>query len=119
MSMLTDRYVHAATRFVQDGKEREELGLELRERIEDTITALVENGHDAEEAERKALTGLGDPLLLSAEYRQRPTYLIGPRYFYVYLRILLVAVCTAAPVVGIITALVRASDGGDVGDGVG
>jgi hypothetical protein len=119
MNTLTDRYVHAATRFVQEPTEREELGLELRERIEDTVAALIAEGHDAAGAERQALTELGDPLLLSAEYRQRPTHLIGPRYFYTYLRILLIAVSTSAPVVGLITALAQLSAGGDAGDVIG
>jgi len=119
MSTLTDRYVHAATRFVQEPTEREELGLELRERIEDTIAALIADGRDTAEAERWALTELGDPLLVSDQYRQRNSHLIGPRYFYTYLRILLIAVCTSAPVVGIIAAVAALSGGGGPGDVIG
>jgi hypothetical protein len=119
MSTLTERYVHAATRFVQDTDERDELRLELQERIDDTIAALLAQGRDAEEAEREALTDLGDPLLLSDQYRQRNSHLIGPRYFYTYLRVLLIVVCTSAPVVAIVTALLEWSDGGDVGDVIG
>src|SRR5690606_8840011 len=101
------------TRFVQSTDEREELRLELLERIDDTVAALLSDGRDAEQAEREALTGLGDPLLLSDRYRQRSSHLIGPRYFYTYLRILLIAVCTSAPIVGVISALLEWSDGGD------
>lgn len=119
MSTLTERYVHAATRFVQDADERDELRLELQERIDDTVAALRAEGHDAEEAEREALTGLGDPLLLSDQYRQRSSHLIGPRYFYTYLRVLLIAVCTSAPIVAVISALAAWSDGGDAGDVIG
>ncbi|WP_156252198.1 permease prefix domain 1-containing protein [Pseudactinotalea terrae] len=119
MSTLTERYVHAATRFVQSTDEREELRLELQERIDDTVSALRAEGHDAEEAERQALTDLGDPLLLSDQYRQRNSHLIGPRYFYTYVRVLLIAVCTSAPIVAVISALLEWSDGGDAGDVIG
>lgn len=116
MSTLTDRYVHAATRLVQSSTERDELALEVRERIDDTIAALEAGGLDHAGAERQALTDLGDPLRLSAEYRQRPMHLIGPRVFYMWLRVMLIVVCTAAPVVGIITTLATASSGAGVGE---
>lgn len=116
MSTLTERYVHAATRFVQDSKERDDLALELRERIDDTVAALEDSDLDHASAERQALTDLGDPLRLSAEYRQRPMHLIGPRVFYTWLRVTLIAVCSAAPVVGIISTLGTASSGAAVGE---
>lgn len=119
MSTLTERYVHAATRFVQDTNEREDLALELRERIDDTVAALETGDLDHEAAERQALTDLGDPLRLSAEYRQRPMHLIGPRVFYTWLRVTLIVVCTAAPVVGIISTLATASSGAGVGEVIG
>ncbi|GAB2973544.1 permease prefix domain 1-containing protein [Actinotalea caeni] len=115
MSTLTDRYVYAATRLVQSEDERKELQLELRERIEDTISALEAGGLDRESAERQALTDLGDPLRVTAEYRQRPLHLIGPRFFYMWLRILVIAVSVTAPIVLAINVLVAVSAGETVG----
>lgn len=116
MTDLTARYVHAATRFVQSESERTELKLELRERIEDTVAALEAGGMDHEAAERQALTDLGDPLRLSAEYRQKPAHLIGPRYFYAWLRLLILVVAIAAPIVLVINVLVSISDQAPVGE---
>lgn len=119
MSTLTDRYVHAATRFVQNENERTELGMELRERITDTIDGLTERGSDPGSAERDALVQLGDPLKLSAEYRQRPMYLIGPRFFYTWWRVLIIAIATSTPIVAVIVALGTLSSGGGVGEVIG
>lgn len=116
MTTLSERYVHAATRFVQAADERRELELELRERIEDTVDGLRTDGVPPEEAERAALVQLGDPLRLSAEYRQRPMHLIGPRFFYTWLRVVVVVAATAGPIVGLITALSEISSGGAVGE---
>jgi hypothetical protein len=116
MTTLSERYVLAATRFVQAADERRELELELRERIEDTVDGLRTDGVTPEEAERAALVQLGDPLRLSAEYRQRPMHLIGPRFFYTWLRVVVVVAATAGPIVGLITALSEISAGGAVGE---
>lgn len=116
MSTLSDRYVHAATRFVPAEAERRELELELRERIEDTVEGLRTDGVTPDQAERAALVQLGDPLRLSAEYRQRSMHLIGPRFFYTWLRVVVVVAATAGPIVGLITALSEISAGGAVGE---
>lgn len=116
MTTLTDRYVYAATRFVQAEDERTELGMELRERITDTVTALEESGVEPTTAERQALVDLGDPLRLSAEYRQKPMYVVGPRFFYTWMRVLIIAISTSAPIVAVIQALAQISAGDAVGE---
>lgn len=108
MSTLTDRYVHAATRFVTAEDERTELTLELRERIADTIDSLREGGLDEDDAERQALTELGDPLRLAAEYRSRPMHLIGPRYYFTWLRLLVTLLAIVPAIIGVIVALAAA-----------
>lgn len=116
MTTLTDRYLHAATRFVQSETERNELTLELRERIADTIAGLEAGGLDSKAAERQALADLGDPLRVTAEYRQKPMHLIGPRFYYTWLRVLVLVVSIAAPIVLLINVLVSVSQSAPVGE---
>lgn len=111
MSQLTDRYVHAATRFVTDDDERTELDLELRERIADTIDDLRARGLEESAAERQALTELGDPLRLAAEYRSRPMHLIGPRYYFIWLRLLVTLLAIVPAIIAVIDALAGAGAG--------
>ena len=84
---LTDRYVAAAMRTVPE-KQRDDLGAELRASIDDQIDARVENGEPHGDAERAVLTELGDPDKLAAGYTDRPLYLIGPRYYLDWWRLL-------------------------------
>lgn len=84
---LTDRYVDAATRSVPE-KQRADLAAELRASIADDIDARVESGEDADAAERAVLLGLGDPAKLAAGYTDRPLWLVGPRYFLEWWRLL-------------------------------
>ncbi len=83
---LTDRYVYAVTRRLPQ-EQREDVGRELRASIEDMV-----DGHGAEvsavAAERAALTDLGDPARLAADYANGPHALIGPALYFDYLRLL-------------------------------
>ncbi|MBM9465274.1 hypothetical protein JL108_17635 [Aeromicrobium sp. YIM 150415] len=115
MTELTDRYVFAATRFVADQDEREQLDRELRERIADTVDDHRSAGLGPDEAEVRALTELGDPLRLSAAYRERPMYLIGPRYYFAWQRVMVIVLATAPWVVGVIDLIVALSEGEPIG----
>ncbi|RLV56193.1 hypothetical protein D9V41_07075 [Aeromicrobium phragmitis] len=119
MSTLTDRYVHAATRFVSAEDERTELALELRERIADTIDDLRARGLAEEQAEWQALSDLGDPLRLAAEYRGRPMQLIGPRYYFIWLRLLVTLLAIVPAAIGVIAALAAAGAREPAGDIIG
>ncbi len=109
MTELTDRYVYAATRFVADQDERDELDRELRERIADTVDHHRSAGLDRDEAERRTLTELGDPLRVSAAYRERPMYLIGPRYYFTWQRVMVIVLATAPWIVGAIDLIAMIS----------
>ena len=109
MTELTDRYVYAATRFVADQDERDELDRELRERIADTIDHHRAAGRNPDEAEEHALTELGDPLRLSAAYRERPMYLIGPRYYFTWQRVMVIGLATAPWIIGLIDLITAIS----------
>lgn len=115
---LTDRYVWAAARSVPE-PQRADLQRELRERIGDATDALVEAGGSPAEAERDALTGLGDPVALAAAYVDRPLQLIGPRYYLVWWRLLKVlwAIVPACVVAAVLLA--QAIAGASVGEMIG
>lgn len=85
MTSLTDRYVHAVTAQLPEAQ-REDIALELRGTIEDTVAASPEP--DQAEAERQALRDLGHPTALADSYRGTGQHLIGPRFFPAWLRTL-------------------------------
>ena len=95
---LADRYVWAAGRSVPEDQ-RAEFARELRERIGDATDALRETGLPAADAERAALTELGDPAALAASWADRPLHLIGPRYFLTWWRTLKLVLSIAVPIV--------------------
>lgn len=115
---LTDRYVDAAMRTVPE-RQRSDLAAELRASIVDGIDARVEAGEGPEAAERAVLTELGDPDKLAAGYLDRPLWLVGPRYYLDWLRLLkvllwIVPVCAAFGV-----ALGQVLSGAGVGEAIG
>ena len=97
MTTLTDRYVWAAARSVPEAQ-RAEFGPELRERIGDATDALVDAGRSPADAERTALTDLGDPAALAAHYVDRPLQLIGPRYYLTWWRLLKLLYTVVLPI---------------------
>jgi len=79
---LIDIYIQEVTRRLP-GKSRDDIGLELRSTIEDM---LPENYSEKELKE--VLNNLGNPALLASEYSEQPMYLIGPKYFDMYMTLL-------------------------------
>ncbi|WP_106814864.1 permease prefix domain 1-containing protein [Microbacterium timonense] len=115
---LTDRYVDAAMRTVPESQ-RSDLAAELRASIDDQIDARLEAGEEHQAAEWAVLTDLGDPDKLAAQYTDRPLWLVGPRYFLDWWRLLklllwIVPLCT---VFGVSLAMVL--DGASFGEIVG
>ena len=104
---LTDRYVDAAMRTVPENQ-RGDLAIELRGSIDDQVEARVADGEDHPAAERAVLTELGDPDKLAAQYTDRPLWLIGPRYFLDWWRLLklLLAIVPACAAFGVSLAMV-------------
>lgn len=118
MTTLTERYVEAATRTVPD-KQRADLADELRTSIADQVDARVAEGATPVDAERAVLTELGDPDRLAAAYVDRPLYLIGPRYYLMWWRLLklLLAIVPACAAFGV--ALGQVLSGASFGQTVG
>ncbi|MFC5790959.1 hypothetical protein EDM22_13985 [Agromyces tardus] len=119
MTTLTDRYVHAATRTVHD-RQRAELDRELRERIGDAVDARLAagDGLTPADAEVAALTELGDPERLAARYVDRPLYLIGPRLYLDWLRLVKLLLAIAVPITTGVVIFAGLIGGGTVGDAV-
>lgn len=99
---LIDRYIGEVTRRLP-AKEREDIGQELRSTMED----LLPDGY-SEKEERELLVKFGDPAVLAGKYRSQPMYLVGPRFFDVYLtllKIIIPVVVTVVLVVLVITSI--------------
>ncbi|WP_341997110.1 permease prefix domain 1-containing protein [Microbacterium sp. LWH7-1.2] len=115
---LTDRYVDAATRTVPE-TQRSDLAAELRGSIDDQIEARIADGEEFASAERAVLTDLGDPDKLAALYTDRPLWLVGPKYFLDWWRLLklLLYIVPACAAFGVSLAMVL--DGASFGEIVG
>ena len=104
---LTDRYVTATVRDLDDDQ-RAEVERELRTTIEDMIDGRLEAGAPSRpEAERAVLAELGDPVRLAAGYSGRPLYLIGPRVYPQWRRVMTVLLTTLVPLVTAVNLVVR------------
>jgi hypothetical protein len=114
MITLTDRYVWAAARTVPE-TQRGEFDRELRERIGDASDARIEAGDSPADAERAALTELGDPAALAAHYVDRPLHLIGPRYFLAWWRLLKLLLAIVLPFAALGIAIAQAIAGASIG----
>ena len=86
---FTDRYVDAVTRTLPE-EQRDDVARELRASIDDQVAARTEGGEPETTAERAVLEELGDPDRLAAGYADRPAFLLGPRYYFAWKRLLIV-----------------------------
>ncbi|MGW9268404.1 permease prefix domain 1-containing protein [Microbacterium sp. NPDC055599] len=123
---LTERYISATIRSLPP-ETQGDVRAELEASIADAVEARIDLGEDPQEAERAALTALGDPGALAAGYADRPLHLIGPRYYLAWWRLLklllmIVPVCAlggvalgqtiaGAPVGEVISSAVLATGG--------
>lgn len=83
---LINRYIYAVTKDLP-AKQREDISKELRGIIEDMLEGY--NGPETyEEKIKKVLTDLGNPEILSNNYRATSRFLIGPKNFDSYIMVL-------------------------------
>src|SRR5688500_13664214 len=94
---LTDRYIWAVTRSLPEDQRRE-VGRELRASIEDAIETRLEAGEAPKAAEINVLQELGDPARLAGQYAERPAWLIGPKYYYDWMRLLKLLFAIVLPI---------------------
>lgn len=97
---LIDRYVHAVGSSLTN-KEREDIQLELRSALQDM---LEERGLDPDNPQHEdqiveMLKEFGSPMEIANSYRPQ-RYLIGPRYFPIYVQVIKIV---AAVIVGALT----------------
>ncbi len=112
---LTDRYIHAVTRTIPE-KQRDDVAAELHAAIADQLDARIGAGEDADAAERDVLTGLGDPDKLAAGYADRPLYLIGPRLYLEWWRLLKLLLWIVVPLAAFGIALGQTLAGAGIGE---
>lgn len=96
---LLEVYIQEVTRRLGE-KNREDIALELRSTIEDMLP-----DDYGEEDVKKVLEKLGSPVKLASGYRDQPMYLIGPRYFDVYVTLLkmILPIATVISLISVIT----------------
>ena len=102
MSTLTDRYVWGVLRAVPTAQ-RTDLEPEIRALVADAVEARIAAGVVPAEAERAAIAELGDPERLAAQYTDKTLFLIGPRYFPDWKRLLTLLLSIVVPIVAIAT----------------
>jgi hypothetical protein len=113
MANLVDRYIWGVLSAVPESQ-RADLEPEIRALVADAVEARTAAGtpaESAEAAERAALTELGDPELLASRYTDRTLYLIGPRYFLVWKRLLLTLLPIVVPLATIAVVAAQALAG--------
>lgn len=100
---LTDRYLDAVAHEVPRTR-RDEVTGRLRSTIEAGVVRRTAGGVPGAEAERQALVELGDPRRV-AEEAVGPRWLVGPRLYGDYLRVLRTLAWVVLPVVAALVAL--------------
>jgi hypothetical protein len=100
MSTLTDRYVWGVLRAVPSAQ-RADLEPEIRAMVLDAVEARIAAGVVPAEAERAAVAELGDPERLAATYTDRTLFLIGPRLFPDWKRLLTLLLPIVVPIVAV------------------
>jgi hypothetical protein len=116
MTTLTDRYVWAVLRSVPQ-RQRAELEPEVRALVADAVEARG-GGAPTEAAERAALIELGDPDSLAARYTDATRFLIGPRLYPEWERLLLLLLPIVVPISGIAVGAVGWVSGKPVGEAI-
>jgi hypothetical protein len=112
MTTLTDRYVWGVLRAVPEAQ-RPDLEPEIRALIADAIDArsATAAGEPPAVVERAVLTELGDPEVLAARYTDRTLFLIGPAYFLVWKRLLVMILPIIVPLSAIAVMAARSLTG--------
>lgn len=95
---LIERYVYAVTRALPESQ-REDVAKELRSDIEDMIEH--EKGSKKERV-IKVLESLGRPETLAQKYKDSPQYLLGPKWYGLYLAVLKKVAFIVVPIVFIV-----------------
>ncbi|WP_430784736.1 permease prefix domain 1-containing protein [Actinoplanes sp. G11-F43] len=118
MTTIIDRYVYTVLRRVPEGQ-RSDIERELRTSIEDAVDARVDGGQERAAAVEGTLLELGDPDRLADGYAGRPRYLIGPEFYPIWRRLLMLMVSTVLPIAVVVSVAIRVLQGATFGEVVG
>jgi len=113
MSEVKERYVSTVLSSIPESR-RSDVDRELRAAIDDAVEARVEQGEEPSAAETTVLTDLGDPARLAADYSDRPLYLIGPRFYLSWLRVMRKLLAVIPPLAGMVALVVQLLTGEDL-----
>lgn len=115
---LTDRYVYAVTRSLPESQ-RIDVEQELRVSIADATDDRIAAGEAPEAAESEVLTQLGDPAVFAARYADRPLWLIGPKYYFTWWRLLKLLLLIVVPITAAGIAIAYGIAGKSIGEIIG
>ncbi len=102
---LVDLYIREVTRRLPE-KKRIAVAEELQSLIEERVPIEY-----TEQDVKNVLADLGHPAVLASRYAERPMYLIGPRYYDLYLQLLKLIIPIASAVTVVIILIVTAVSG--------
>lgn len=111
---LTERYIEATARRLP-ATAQDDVRRELGASIADAVEARIEHGETPDEAERAALTELGDPAVLASGFADRPLHLIGPRFYLSWVRLMKILLWTLPPLAAVGGAIAHAVTGAGSG----
>lgn len=114
---LTDRYVWAIARSLPEAQ-RPVVEGELRTQLSTMVDQRVAAGADALTAEREAILELGDPDRRAASWTNRPRHLIGPAYFFDYVRLLKLLMSIVVPIASVAVLLAQLLSGSDIAESI-
>jgi hypothetical protein len=118
MTSLSDRYVWGVLRAIPE-RQRADLEPEIRALVADSVEARLAGGAvDAAAAERAALAELGDPDALAARYTGQPRYLIGPRLYREWRRLLGLILSIAVPIAALVAGGAKLIEGATAGEAI-
>ncbi|UJP08968.1 permease prefix domain 1-containing protein [Microbacterium sp. KUDC0406] len=92
-----ERYLSAVARSVPAAA-RPEILTEVEASIAEQVEPRIAQGEDRDEAERAVVAELGEPTAYAASLIDRPMWLVGPRYYAAWLRLLRLLLWTVPPV---------------------
>lgn len=106
---LIDLYIQEVTCRLPE-KIRADIALELRSTIEDMLP-----DEYSEQDVKSSLSKLGDPAILANGYLDRPMYLIGPRFYDLYIQLLkmILPISATISIISVIANRVIAYDGSE------
>ncbi|HKX23751.1 MAG TPA: hypothetical protein VJM46_00795 [Candidatus Saccharimonadales bacterium] len=111
MSNLPQRYAYAVARNLPEAQ-RDEVSRELQATIEDMAADRAKNGKPTEADYKAVLKELGNPDHLSHKYTASKRYLIGPRFYDAYLRLLKLLLSIVPGIVAAVMLAVGFAEGG-------